>query len=103
MDTIGYDLYVKILNDEIDRLKGIKTKEEIKEEEKPLIEVETHIKDEYVSNESLKIELHKKINEIDTKDKLEEIKKEIEDRFGKIDEELNVYMHTELFEKQAKF
>lgn len=102
IDTIGYDLYVKILNDEISRLKGIKTKDEIKEEEKPLIEVETHIKDEYASNESLKIELHKKINEIDSEEKLEEVKNEIEDRFGKIDEELNIYMYTELFEKQAK-
>lgn len=102
IDTVGYDLYVKILNDEINRLKGIKTTEEIKEEEKPLIEVETHIKDEYVSNESLKIELHKKINEIDSEEKLKEVKEEIEDRFGKIDEELNIYMYTELFEKQAK-
>lgn len=102
IDTVGYDLYVKILNDEISRLKGIKTKEEIKEEEKPLIEVETHIKDEYVQEESLKIELHKKINEIDSETKLEEVKNEIEDRFGKIDEELNIYMYTQLFEKQAK-
>lgn len=44
IDSVGYELYVKILNDEVDRLKGIKTKEEIKEEEKPLIEVENHIK-----------------------------------------------------------
>ena len=49
--------------------------EEIKEEEKPLIEVENHIKDEYTSDESLKIELHKKINEIDSYEKLDEVKK----------------------------
>lgn len=103
IDTVGYDLYVKILNDEISRLKGIKTKEEIKEEEKPLIEVETHIKDEYAPSEELKIELHKKINEIDSEEKLKEIKLEIQDRFGKIDENLNIYMYTQLFEKKAKY
>ena len=102
IDSVGYELYVKILNDEVDRLKGIKTKEEIKEEEKPLIEVENHIKDEYTSDESLKIELHKKINEIDSYEKLDEVRREIEDRFGKIDSEMDVYMYSELFEKQAK-
>ena len=104
-DLINKDIsenYVKILNDEVDRLKGIKTKEEIKEEEKPLIEVENHIKDEYTSDESLKIELHKKINEIDSYEKLDEVRREIEDRFGKIDSEMDVYMYSELFEKQAK-
>ena len=102
IDTVGYDLYVKLLNEEVNRLKGIETKEEIKEEEKPLIDISTHIKTEYAPSESLKIELHKKINEIDSYEKLEEIKQEIEDRFGKIDEEINIYMYTKLFENQAK-
>ena len=102
IDTVGYELYVKILNEEVNKLKGIKTKEEIREEEKPLVEVENHIKDEYVKDEELKIELHKKINEIETKEQLESIKKEIEDRFGKIDEELEIYMYSELFENRAR-
>ena len=102
IDTVGYELYLKILNDEVDKLKGLQVKEEEKEEEKPLIEVENHIKDEYVQDESLKIELHKKINEIDSYSKLNEVKKEIEDRFGKIDDELDVYMNSELFENRAK-
>ena len=102
IDTVGYELYVKILNDEVDKLKGLQVNEEEKEEEKPLVEVENHIKDEYVQDESLKIELHKKINEIDSYSKLKEVKKEIEDRFGKIDDELDVYMNSELFENRAK-
>ncbi|MBQ9023653.1 MAG: transcription-repair coupling factor [Bacilli bacterium] len=102
IDSVGYELYIKILNDEVDKLKGLKIKEEEKEEEKPLIDVEDHIKDEYIDDESLKIEIHKKISEIDNYKKLKDIKKEIEDRFGKIDEELNIYMYTKLFENRAK-
>ncbi len=102
IDSIGYELYIKILNEEVDRLKGIKIKEEIKEEEKPLIEVEDHIKDEYINSESLKIELHKKINEIDSYEKLDEVKSEIEDRFGKIDSQMDIYMYSELFENKAR-
>lgn len=102
IDTVGYELYVKMLNDEVLRLQGIKTKDEVKEEEKPLIEVETHIKNEYVNNDSLKIEIHKKINEIDSYDKLQEVRTEFEDRFGKVDEELNIYMYEIWFENLAK-
>ena len=100
IDSVGYELYIKILNDEVDRLKG----KEIKEEEKddiPVIDVEDHIKDEYVSDESLKIEIHKKISEIDSYDKLNKVKEEIEDRFGKIDDNLQVYMYTKLFENRV--
>ena len=102
IDTVGYELYVKMLNDEVNHLKGIKTKEEIKEEERSLLEVETHIKDNYVKEDSLKIEIHKKINEIDSKEKLESVKKELEDRFGHIDNELEIYMYEIWFEKLAK-
>ena len=102
IDSVGYELYIKILNEEVDKLKGLKVKEEIISEEKPLIEVENHIKDEYVIDESLKIELHKKISEIDSYKHLEEIKKEIEDRFGKIDENMNIYMYSKLFENRAR-
>ena len=102
IDSVGYELYIKILNEEVNKLQGIKLKEEIKEDEKNLIDVEDHIKDEYTSDESLKIWLHKKISGIDSYDKLNEVRKEIEDRFGKIDETLEIYMNTKLFENRAR-
>lgn len=102
IDSVGYDLYVKILNDEVARLKGLEIKEEEIENEKPLIEVETHIDNSYVNNDSLKIEIHRLINEIDSKEKIEKVKQELEDRFGKLSEEVIIYMYSEWFEKQAK-
>ena len=71
-------------------------------EGKPLIEVETHIEDTYVEENELKIEIHKKINEIDSYTKLLEIKAELEDRFGKLNENLIIYMYEEWFESLAK-
>ena len=53
---------------------------------------ETHIDDKYVEESELKIEIHKKINEIDSYKKLEEVKSELEDRFGRIDSNINIYM-----------
>ena len=102
IDSVGYDLYLKLLNEEVDRLKGLPIKEEVIENEKPLIEVTTHIDDNYVSSDSLKIEVHKLINEINSYDKIINVKEELEDRFGKVDSDLEIYMYTEWFEKMAK-
>ncbi len=104
IDSIGIELYLKMLNEEVSKIKGITSDEDKGEEldEKPLLNVETHISDEYVKEDDLKIEIHRKINEIDSLEKLSEVKKELEDRFGKISEAMNVYMYEEWFEKIAK-
>lgn len=105
IDSVGIDLYLQMLNEEVKNRKEIEVLEEKEEEEKserPLINVSTHIKDEYVSEDDLKIEIHRKINEIDSKEKFEKIKFELEDRFGKLGEDLIIYMYEEWFEKQAQ-
>ena len=100
VDSVGISLYMKWVEDEIKRQQG----EEVStEEEDPttLINVTTHISDEYVADEDIKIEIHQKINEIDSYDKLMAIKDELEDRFGKVTEDMLVYMYEEWFEKIA--
>ncbi len=102
IDNIGIELYLKILNEEVAKLKGETIEEETTKDEKPLLNVETHISDEYVEDTDLKIEIHKKINEINSYEKLLEVKKELEDRFGKVDEKVITYMYEEWFESLAK-
>ena len=105
IDTIGIDLYLKMLNDAIKKSKGEEVKTDDNENKKndvPLISVSTHIDDNYVSDEELKIEIHKKINEVDSYESFCNIKSELEDRFGKLDDALIVYMYQEWFEYQAK-
>ena len=104
IDSVGIDLYLKLLNDEVARKKGVLVEEENEEEEediKPLLNVSTHIDDSYVKEDELKIEIHRKINEIDSYEKLLDVKSEIEDRFGKISEDMIIYMYEEWFEKLA--
>ena len=104
IDSVGIDLYLKILNEEVEKINtgNISEEEEELDSFKPLIEVTTHIDDNYVSDEELKIEIHKKINSIDSEIKFNETKSELEDRFGKLNEDLIVYMYEEWFEKLAK-
>ena len=105
IDTIGIDLYLKMLNEAIRKSKGEvieDNEEESKKNDKPLISVSTHIDDNYVSDGELKIAIHKKINEVDSYDSFCNIKEELEDRFGKLNEDLIIYMYEEWFEKLAK-
>ena len=100
IDSVGIELFSKMLKQEIDKLTGEYVDEEEKETQ-PLIEIDTSIDNNYVEEESLKIEIHKKINEIDSYEKLVSVKEQLEDRFGKLSENLIVYMHEEWFEAMA--
>lgn len=68
----------------------------------PLVEVATAIDDNYVSDEDLKIEIHNKINTIKSDEKLNQIKEELENRFGRLSDDIIIYMNEELFEYKAK-
>jgi transcription-repair coupling factor (superfamily II helicase) len=101
VDSVGISLYMKMVEDEIKRQQG-EDVEEDDTETQALINVNTHISDNYVSDEDIKIEIHQKINEIDSYEKMLEIKNELEDRFGKVTDDMLVYMYEEWFEKLAK-
>ena len=101
IDSVGIELYLKMLNDEIAKLQG-KNIIEPSTSNMPLVDVGTTISDDYVSDVDVKIEIHKKINSIDSLQKLEQVKDELEDRFGNVSDSTLIYMHEELFEKYAE-
>ena len=100
VDSVGISLYMKMIEDEIKRQQGQCVYED-EDDSQSLINVTTHISDSYVNDEDIKIEIHQKINEIDSYEKLLLVKTELEDRFGKITDEMLVYMYEEWFEKIA--
>lgn len=102
IDSVGIDLYLKMLNDEVLRRKDDYVEEIDEEDTKPLISVATHIDDNYVSQDELKIEIHRKINTINNLETFNSVKEELEDRFGKLNDDLIIYMYEEWFEKLAK-
>ena len=104
IDTVGIDLYLKMLNDAIRKSKGeeIEEDDDSKKIDKPLINVSTHISNDYVMDTELKIMIHKKINGVYSYDSFCKVKDELEDRFGKLSEDMIIYMYEEWFEKLAK-
>ena len=102
IDSVGIDMFMKLLDDEINKQKGITTLEDNESETLPLIEVATNISDNYVKEDDLKIYIHKLINDINNIDELKNVQNQLEDRFGKLNEDITIYMYEELFEKKAK-
>ena len=100
VDTIGIALYTKMVEEEIRRLHGEEIEEDV--DAKSLVNVSTHISDEYVEDEDVKIEIHQLINEVEDANSLNRIKGILEDRFGKISDNIEIYMYEEWFEKLAK-
>ena len=90
IDDIGLDLYMKLLAEEMDKLNGIK-----KEEPKLVsntIEVSKHVDKTYVSDDEIRIYIHKRIDSINSLKEKNELIEELEDRFGKLSEELLLYI-----------
>ncbi len=97
IDSVGIDLYTQMVEEVMMEINNEEIPE--KENEISLINVDTHISEDYVSDENIRIEIHRLINQVHDQESLSQIKEELEDRFGKIDEKIIIYMHEEWFEK----
>lgn len=79
LETFGYNLYIKMLNEEIQRIKGNAPEEEIEMEIK--IDMPAFIPDEYIEKDE-KIVIYRRAAELKTQEELKELESEVRDRFG---------------------
>ena len=86
IEEVGYDLYIKMLNDSFNRLKGKTVEEKVSTE--VYLNVNAYIPDNYIEDEIQKIEIYKKIASINSKEDYFDIQAEIEDRFSNIPQEV---------------
>ncbi len=81
MEAVGYDMYCKLLNEAVKKLKGI---EEPTEEFDTGIDMEmdAYIPATYIRNEGQKLSMYKRIADIESERELEDLEDELTDRFG---------------------
>lgn len=97
MDSVGLDLFLDMLKEEVNR-KTNET-EEVKEPQTPLkVMVNKYIDSNYIKNDYIKMEMHRKIANIKTRDDITNLTEEFKDRFGIPSKEIDLYMHEKLFE-----
>ena len=100
IDSVGISLYTKLISESL--TESEKDLLEDDNESQSLLNVETHISDEYVSDEDIKIEIHQLINSVVSSETFSKVKEELENRFGKLPENLEIYMYEEWFDSMAK-
>ena len=80
IESIGYDLYVRMLEKTINKLKGIEVKKDI--EVKVDIDINAFIPDNYIKDQNEKINIYKKISLIESDQEYHQVIEELIDRFG---------------------
>lgn len=80
MEAIGYDLYIKILEDTVNELKGKPTKQE--QTCTVDIYVDSYISDDYIDSSKLRMDVYRKIAHIRNTAEYNDLYDELSDRFG---------------------
>ena len=82
MDSVGYDMYCKLLQDSINKAKGIETKSDVHTTMD--IEVNAYLPESYIQSGNQRIDMYKKIAAIENEEDRREIEDELIDRYGDI-------------------
>ncbi len=86
--SVGFELYVRLLNEAVERLTARK---DFAEQNEALLELEYtgFIPDSYVQNPQTKMEIYKKISSVVTDEDLDAVYAELTDRFGPVPDEVS--------------
>lgn len=99
VESVGLDMYLKILNEEINHINPVKEQLD-KSITTPL--VNRTIDKNYIDNDDVRIQMHRKIDKLNTLEELRQLESEMVDRFGDISEELYSYMYEKLMKNYCK-
>lgn len=85
MIAVGYDVYMRLLREEIDKLKG-----EVKKDFDTLIDLnyDAFIPNDYISDNSTKMEVYKKILSVKSEAEIRKLNEDLVDRFGRVPAEV---------------
>ena len=95
IDSVGVELYMKLLEEAVTGISIDKPKDTRIDE----VYAPRHVAPEYVSEDSVRIEIHKRIAELNNIKDIEDLKAELTDRFGELDADLLLYMYEKLYKK----
>ena len=84
MEAVGYDMYLKLLEEAVAVEKGDRTEAEEETEKDCLIDIaiDAHIPEDYISSTAQRLEVYKLIANIKTDENANEVYAELQDRFG---------------------
>ena len=99
MEAVGYDLYCKMLNQAIETLKGNEVNDDF--ETKVDLVCDAYVPASYIKNESIKMDVYKRIAGIETLEEYEDMQDELIDRFGDIPNQVENLLQIVLLKAAA--
>ena len=91
MEAVGYDLYCKMLNEAVLRLKGGEGEESFNTSID--LNIDAYIPESYIRNEYQKLDIYKRIAAIENEEELDDMTEELIDRFGDIPKKVQQLLH----------
>ncbi len=90
--NVGYELYCKLLDDSVRKLKGEKVEEEI--ETNINLPIEAFLPDDYIPDSRQKISIYKKISALKNETQKDGLTKELKDRYGDLPEPVEMLLEV---------
>ncbi len=82
IENVGYDLYIKYLQEAVQKVKGVSVIEKI--DTTIDLKLDAYISSFYIEEEEQRIEMYRKISSVESKEDIDELTDELIDRFGDI-------------------
>ena len=100
MEAIGYDLYCKMLNEAVRECKGETVEETF--ETSVDVNVDAYIPASYMKSEFQKLEMYKRIADIENEEEWQDMQDELQDRFGDIPKAVQNLLDIVLLKAMAR-
>ena len=100
MEAVGYDLYVKMLRKAIKSMQGKVSTEDMFETTVDM-NIDAFIPNRYIENEHEKLDIYKRIAEIENEEEFVDMQEELIDRFGDLPESVNNLLKISLIKSEA--
>ncbi len=99
IDSVGYDLYTQMLSESVARKRGKKVQE--KTDTEINLDVEAYLPGTYIEDPRQKIEIYKRVRQLQSKDEYLEVQDDLIDRFGEYPVEVAILLDIGLLKMYA--
>lgn len=93
IDSVGFDMYTQMLSEAVARKQGV-TVQEPKTNVEIDLGIDAYLPSTYLADERQKIEIYKRIRQLETTDMYEELEEDLVDRFGEYPQEVAYLLKT---------
>lgn len=99
MESVGYDMYCRLLEEEVQNLKGEPVAETF--ETTVDLNINAYLPDFYIKNQEQRMDLYKKIAAVQTMEEYYDMQEELEDRYGDLPKSVQNLLEMVLLKAEA--